>query len=134
MQQLDNDKRTYLRKFERHTYQSPVLLTHPEIGELAAMCTNVSGGGFRAVVPIELKMGQILKVEFSQRKLVHSLTLHAQVVYLDGLNHGFEFVAPNEAGRQLVADFVAEVLAESGRMGTREKKDESRPGYIYGSS
>lgn len=75
---------------------------------IIAACVDYNEGGFGAVVEEEeLPVGEILTIELPMAGGI-PLKLQAKVVYHEKSRHGFEFVAPEEAKRQLIADFFRE--------------------------
>jgi len=85
-----------------------------------ATCVDYNEHGFGALVEDdELPVGAILAIELPMAGGV-PLKLQARIVYHDGPRHGFEFVAPEESKRRLIADFFRESA------GTRPKTDACR--------
>jgi hypothetical protein len=73
-----------------------------------ATCLDYNEHGFGALVEDEqLPVGEILAVELPIAGGV-PLKLQAKVIYHEGQRHGFEFVAPEDSKRRLVADFFRE--------------------------
>jgi hypothetical protein len=73
-----------------------------------ATCVDYNEHGFGALVEDgQLPRGEIVAIELPMAGGV-PLRLQARVVYHDGPRHGFEFVAPEDSKRRLIADFFRE--------------------------
>ncbi len=82
---------------------------------IIASCVDYNEHGFGAIVEDEkLPVGEILSVELPMAGGV-PLKLQARVVHRAGSRHGFEFVAPEDNKRKLIADFFHESSGTSSR-------------------
>ena len=73
-------------------------------------CTRMGENGFGAVLAGELTVGETLAVEFKLMPGNIPVRLMASVRERQGFLHVFDFVAPNEAQRQMIAEFWSEQL------------------------
>jgi hypothetical protein len=73
-------------------------------------CTSLNETGFGAVIAGELPLGETLSIEFVLTPTNTPVRLMASVRQRQGFLHLFDFVAPGEAQRRMIADFWCEQL------------------------
>jgi hypothetical protein len=76
-------------------------------------CTRMSESGFGAVLAGELTPGETLAVEFKLMPGNIPIRLMASLRERQGFLHLFDFIAPTEAQRQMIADFWSEQLTRT---------------------
>ncbi len=73
-------------------------------------CTRMGETGFGAVLAGDLQLGETLAVEFRLMPGNIPIRLMASLRERQGFQHSFDFVAPSEAQRQMIAEFWSEQL------------------------
>jgi hypothetical protein len=106
----DTPPRTYVRHFPRVPVDLRLVITDEHGERYRGRCSSVSMGGFGAVLAGELPMGAMVEVEFAARRSERSIRLMAHLRYRNGFHHGFEFTAPSDEQRQLIAEFFQDNL------------------------
>jgi hypothetical protein len=104
------------KKYVRHARQSADRRFDVLRGERCiarGRCTRMNENGFGAVLAGELTVGETLAVEFRLMPGNIPVRLMASVRERQGFLHVFDFVAPNEAQRQMIAEFWSEQLAKA---------------------
>lgn len=110
----DPTLRAYVRRFPRRRVDLRLLITDERGQKYRGRCNSASEGGFGAVLAGELADGQLVTVEFTSRNGGTPVRLMAQLRYRNGFQHGFEFAAPGEAQRQLIAEFFHDSVSAPG--------------------
>jgi hypothetical protein len=109
-------KRAYVRRFGRYRVDKRIRVISggaPSKTVLHGRCHILSEGGFGAVVAGNLRERQIVQIEFSMDHIDQPFHLTAEVRYVNGFHHGFEFVAPTHEQKSV----ITELFAESVRVG-----------------
>jgi hypothetical protein len=103
------------RRFPRYALQQQIVVVqHGENGvELRGECRTFSPGGFGAVVEGELRVGRIVGIRIAPPFSKVAVSLEARIVYCENGLHGFEFVAPTETQRELIAALFRDAIAAS---------------------
>lgn len=107
------------RRFPRYECEHPIVVVFDHGGQdvsLEAQCRTLSRGGFGAVVAGDVPTGRIVSIEFRARGMNKPICLQARVLYKDETLNGFEFVAPDEEHRDLVATLFREAVGFSERL------------------
>ena len=73
-------------------------------------CTRLNDTGFAAVIAGELPLGQNLSIEFVLAPTKTVVRLMASVRQRQGFLHLFDFSAPGDTQRRMIADFWSEQL------------------------
>ena len=73
-------------------------------------CTKLNDTGFGAVIAGELPVGQGLSIEFTLAPTNTKVRLMASVRQRQGFLHLFDFMAPGDSQRRMIADFWSEQL------------------------
>jgi hypothetical protein len=73
-------------------------------------CTTLNETGFGAVIAGELPLGDTYSIEFILTPTKTPVRLMASVRQRQGFLHLFDFAAPGEAQRRMIADFWCEQL------------------------
>ena len=76
-------------------------------------CTRLNDTGFGAVIAGELPVGQGLSIEFLLAPTNTKVRLMASVRERQGFLHLFDFMAPGDAQRRVIADFWSEQLQKN---------------------
>jgi len=101
----------YLRVFARRKCDRRLKIIFHHAGKprsANARCTNVGNGGFCARLPHQLELGQLVSVEFLLQGI--AVSLRAAVRHTQGFDTGFQFVAPGEDERKVIAQLFMEGL------------------------
>lgn len=104
------------RRFPRYQCEHPIVVVFELGGQpvhLDGQCRMLSRGGFGAVVAGEVPTGRIVSIEFKARGMSTPISLEARVLYKDDTLNGFEFVAPDEQHRDVVATLFREAVGVS---------------------
>ena len=73
-------------------------------------CTRLNDTGFGAVIAGQLPLGQGLSIEFILAPTNTKVRLMASVRDRQGFVHLFDFIAPGDAQRRMIAEFWSEQL------------------------
>ena len=106
-------KRTYVKRFPKRSVdlRFSVLRSNSRIAR--GRCTSLNDTGFGAVIAGELPLGENLCIEFILTPTNTPIRLMASVRQRQGFLHLFDFVAPGEAQRRMIADFWCEQLEQN---------------------
>lgn len=107
------------RRFPRYRCEHPIVVVFEAAGhnvQLEGQCRMLSRGGFGAVVAGEVPNDRIVSIQFKARGVSRPISLQARVLYKDETLNGFEFVAPDEEHRELVATLFREAVDVSERL------------------
>jgi PilZ domain-containing protein len=63
---------------------------------------NISEGGLGATVAGDMKLGDIVRLEFQLPEHEQTLTFHAEVRYRQGFQFGFKFINPTAEQVQII--------------------------------
>ena len=99
------------RRFPRYTCSYAIAIVDRAGTRLQAECRSLSRGGFGASVSRDLVIGTIVSIFFKPVLLEHEVCLTARVLYRAGELYGFEFIAPGENQRELIAALFKEAVA-----------------------
>lgn len=101
------------RRFARRDCQHPIVIVYDDNGHevyIDGECRSLSPGGFGAILERELPTDRIVAIHFQAPRVKQPLSLQAKVVYeADGI-HGFEFVAPDDRQRGMIATLFREAI------------------------
>jgi hypothetical protein len=84
-----------LRKHPR--FPIDLLLVLRYSAKLYGRTRDVSEGGLGATVPSDLPLGMVMELEFQFPNARDSICLEAKIVYRQGFQYGFIFLAPTQA-------------------------------------
>lgn len=96
---------SYIRRFPRRAVDLRLSLMDEHGKRYRGRCSSLSEGGFGAVLAGELPLGTMMTVEFSSRETGKEVRLMARLRYRNGFHHGFEFTAPTDRQRRVIAEF-----------------------------
>lgn len=83
-----------LRKHPRFPVDLLVVLRSSS--KLYGRTRDVSEGGLGATIPSDLRLGTVMELEFQFPNAQDSLCLDAKIVYRQGFQYGFMFIAPTQ--------------------------------------
>lgn len=101
------------RRHERRDCQHPIVVVFDDGGQsvyIDGECRTLSPGGFGAVLEQQLPPDRIVAIQFRAPRIKRTLSLLARVLYLVEGMHGFEFIAPDEKQRELIATLFREAV------------------------
>ena len=75
-------------------------------------CRTLSQGGFGATISGDLLVGSIVSIVFTPSLMDHTVSLQARVLYHVQELHGFEFIAPAETQREVIAALFKEAVGD----------------------
>lgn len=107
----DLPKRAYVRRFKRYGVDKRIRIISGDGGArqvLNGRCNVLSEGGFGAVIAGSLPQRKIVQIEFAVGELPQPLQLAAEVRFVDGFHHGFEFIAPSLEQKHIIGELFAE--------------------------
>ena len=103
-------KRTYVKRFPKRSVDLRFAVMRGNDRVARGRCTSLNDTGFGAVIAGELPLGETLSIEFILTPTNTPVRLMASVRHRQGFLHLFDFVAPGEAQRRMIADFWCEQL------------------------
>ncbi|HLY99254.1 MAG TPA: PilZ domain-containing protein [Candidatus Angelobacter sp.] len=86
---------TIARKYPR--FPIDLLLVLRSSAKLYGRTRDVSEGGLGATVPSDIRLGTVMELEFQFPNAGESICLDGKIVYRQGFQYGFLFVAPTQA-------------------------------------
>ncbi len=108
--QPEHSKKTYIRRFPKRSADLRFSVVRGENVVARGRCASLNETGFGAVIAGELPLGESLTIEFVLAPSNTPVRLVASVRERQGFMHQFDFVAPSEAQRRMIADFWCEQL------------------------
>ncbi len=106
-------RRTYVKRFPKRSVDLRFSVLRGNRRVARGRCTSLNDTGFGAVIAGELPLGQTLSIEFILTPTNTPVRLMASVRQRQGFLHVFDFVAPGEAQRRMIADFWCEQLEQN---------------------
>ncbi len=99
------------RRFPRYPCSYPITIVDHGT-KVNAVCRSLSLGGFGATASDDLAVEAIVSIVFKPLLIEDKVTLIARILYHAGELYGFEFVAPAENQRELIAALFKEAVGE----------------------
>ncbi len=106
-------KRTYVKRFLKRSVDLRFSVLRGASRVARGRCTSLNDTGFGAVIAGELPLGETFSIEFILTPTNTPVKLMASVRQRQGFLHIFDFVAPGEAQRRMIADFWCEQLEQN---------------------
>ncbi len=106
-------KRMYVKRFPKRSVDLRFSVLRGNHRIARGRCTSLNETGFGAVIAGELPLGETLCIEFVLNPSNTPIRLMASVRQRQGFLHWFDFVAPGEAQRRMIADFWCEHLEKN---------------------
>lgn len=106
-------KKTYVKRFPKRSADLRFSVLRGNSRVARGRCTSLNDTGFGAVIAGELPLGETLSIEFILTPTNTPVRLMASVRQRQGFLHLFDFVAPGEAQRRMIADFWCEQLDQN---------------------
>ncbi len=107
---LESGRKTYVKRFPKRSADLRFVVLRGNQQVARGRCTTLNETGFGAVIAGELPVGETLSIEFTLTPTNTPVRLMASVRQRQGFLHIFDFVAPGEAQRRMIADFWREQL------------------------
>lgn len=102
----------YVKRFPKRSVDLRFSVLRGNSRVARGRCTSLNDTGFGAVIAGELPLGETLSIEFVLTPTNTPVRLMASVRLRQGFLHIFDFVAPGEAQRRMIADFWCEQLEQ----------------------
>jgi len=109
---FDPAKKTYVKRFPKRSADLRFAVLRGNTRVARGRCTSLNDTGFGAVIAGALPLGETLSIEFILTPTNTPVRLMASVRHRQGFLHTFDFVAPGEAQRRMIADFWCEQLGQ----------------------
>lgn len=109
----DSTRKTYVKRFPKRSADLRFNVFRGNQRVARGRCTSLNETGFGAVIAGELPLGETLSIEFVLTPTNTPVRLMASVRQRQGFQHTFDFVAPGEAQRRMIADFWREQLDQA---------------------
>ena len=106
-------KRLYVKRFPKSSADLRFSVLRSNVPVARGRCTTLNDTGFGAVIAGELPLGETFSIEFVLAPTNTPVRLMASVRQRQGFLHLFDFVAPGEAQRRMIADFWCEQLDQN---------------------
>ncbi len=106
-------KRLYVKRFPKRSVDLRFSVLRGNTRIARGRCSSLNDTGFGAVIAGELPLGETLCIEFILTPTNTPIRLMASVRQRQGFLHLFDFVAPGEAQRRMIADFWCEQLEQN---------------------
>ncbi len=106
-------KKTYVKRFPKRSVDLRFTVLRGEERVARGRCTTLSDTGFGAVIAGELPLGETFSIEFVLTPTNTPVRLMASVRQRQGFLHVFDFIAPGDAQRRMIADFWPEQLDQN---------------------
>ncbi len=103
-------QKTYVKKFPTRALDLRFSVFQGTKLIARGRCTRLNDTGFGAVIAGALPTGQSLSIEFVLAPTNTKVRLMASVRERQGFLHLFDFIAPGDAQRRMIADFWSEQL------------------------
>lgn len=103
-------KRLYVKRFPKRSVDLRFSVLRNSETVARGRCTSLNDTGFGAVIAGALPVGETLSIEFMLTTSSTPVRLMASVRQRQGFLHLFDFVAPGEAQRRMIAEFWSEQL------------------------
>ena len=109
----DSARKTYVKRFPKRSADLRFVVLRGNQRVARGRCTSLNETGFGAVIAGELPLGETLAVEFILAPTNTPVRLMASVRHRQGFQHTFDFAAPGDAQRRMIADFWREQLDQA---------------------
>ena len=106
-------KRTYVKRFPKRSLDLRFSVLRGNSRVARGRCTSLNDTGFGAVIAGQLPLGETFSIDFILSPTNTPVRLMASVRQRQGFVHQFDFVAPGEAQRRMIADFWCEQLEKN---------------------
>ncbi len=107
---IEPRRKIYLKRFPKEAVDLRFSVLKSNRVVARGRCTRINENGFGALVAGELTVGESVAVEFLLMPGNVPIRLMANVRSRQGFLHVFDFIAPNEAQRRMIAEFWSEQL------------------------
>lgn len=99
------------RRFPRSACRFGIAIVDHAGRSTTGECRTLSQGGFGATISGDLPVESLVSIVFKPHFLEYTVSLKARVLYHKEL-YGFEFIAPDEKQRELIAALFKEAVGD----------------------